>query len=80
MVEHSTISFDSDSWPTIKKMLGLGKNLTCRYCGVWIMQNNVGGVSHPKGAFCKPTCCHAQHVVDWDAVHAKDANEVKHDQ
>lgn len=67
--KHMMISFDSESWKHIKDMLGLGKNLKCVYCGVRIMKNNVGGVSHPKGVFCKNTVCLVQHVMDQDRKH-----------
>lgn len=64
--KHMMISFDLESWKGIKDLLGLGKNLKCVYCGVKIMKNNVGGVSHPKGAFCHNTVCLVQHVMDWE--------------
>lgn len=64
MKKHCMISFDSDSWDTIRQLLGLLGQLKCKYCGVVITKDNVGGVANPKEVFCQNTCCLVQHVMD----------------
>lgn len=67
MRQHCMISFDSEAWEQIRQALGLFGQLKCKYCGVIITKENVGGVSNPKQVFCKEICCLAQHVVEYDA-------------
>ena len=50
------ITFDSEVFPKIRKMLGL-KNLRCSYCKKRITKNNIGGILSNKRIICRNPIC-----------------------
>ena len=53
----SSVTFTSDAFPIIKKILELDKNLKCTYCNKRIDKRNIGGILPNYKIMCKNFTC-----------------------